>query len=114
LINDATTAASRLRNGEFRLVRNGWSARSSLKGLWGSSLVARQAYNLKVVGSNPAPATNLGPETLVSGPFLLVLYHFLHFRHARMKQGEHREIWGSKTNTTITQLVHAEGLESAQ
>src|SRR5438876_210591 len=26
-----------------------------------SSLVARQAHNLKVAGSNPAPATNLSP-----------------------------------------------------
>ena len=33
------------------------------------SLVARQAHNLKVVGSNPAPATNFGPETLVSAHF---------------------------------------------
>src|SRR5271169_3513487 len=29
-----------------------------------SSLVARQAHNLKVVGSNPTPATNLGPAAL--------------------------------------------------
>ncbi len=27
----------------------------------GSSPVARQAHNLKVAGSNPAPATNLNP-----------------------------------------------------
>ncbi len=31
-----------------------------------SSLVARQAHNLKVVGSNPAPATNLNPSSLTS------------------------------------------------
>jgi hypothetical protein len=36
-----------------------------------SSPVARQAHNLKVVGSNPTPATNkIGP---LVGPFLLVL-----------------------------------------
>ena len=29
-----------------------------------SSPVARQAHNLKVVGSNPAPATNLKPQKL--------------------------------------------------
>ena len=29
-----------------------------------SSLVARQAHNLKVAGSNPAPATNLQPAGL--------------------------------------------------
>ena len=30
-----------------------------------------QVQNLNVVGSNPAPATNLGPKTLVLGPILL-------------------------------------------
>ena len=30
-----------------------------------SSLVARQAHNLKVAGSNPAPATNLYKASLV-------------------------------------------------
>src|SRR5215213_4640719 len=36
-----------------------------------SSPVARQAHNLKAAGSNPAPATNFGPEALVvSGPFV--------------------------------------------
>ena len=29
-----------------------------------SSPVARQAHNLKVVGSNPAPATNVKPQKL--------------------------------------------------
>jgi hypothetical protein len=43
-----------------------------------SSLVARRAHNPKVVGSNPAPATNLadGPETL---SLLAVFPGFLHF-----------------------------------
>jgi hypothetical protein len=31
-----------------------------------------------------------------------------------MKKGEHREMWGSKTNTSIGQLVRAEGLESVK
>ena len=36
-----------------------------------SSPVARQAHNLKVVGSNPAPATNLKPSEfpMISGVF---------------------------------------------
>ena len=36
-----------------------------------SSPVARQAHNLKVVGSNPAPATNLNPSEfpMISGVF---------------------------------------------
>ena len=35
-----------------------------------SSLVARQAHNLKVAGSNPAPATNLkGSRALCLGAF---------------------------------------------
>ena len=36
-----------------------------------SSPVARQAHNLKVVGSNPAPATNLKPSEfpMMSGVF---------------------------------------------
>src|SRR5580700_5749946 len=42
-----------------------------------SSLVARQAHNLKVVGSNPAPATNLGPKTHVLGPVFQALTGFL-------------------------------------
>ena len=32
-----------------------------LKSAGWSSLVARQAHNLKVAGSNPAPATKFGP-----------------------------------------------------
>src|ERR1700755_424152 len=36
-----------------------------------SSPVARQAHNLKVVGSNPAPATNLRNPALKAGFFVL-------------------------------------------
>jgi hypothetical protein len=36
-----------------------------------SSLVARQAHNLKVVGSNPAPATNLKGQ---KRKFLAILF----------------------------------------
>jgi hypothetical protein len=64
------------------LRRNERFARKSLRAvrvrlLWPSliagwsSLVARQAHNLKVAGSNPAPATNLdGSQTTVCEPFL--------------------------------------------
>jgi hypothetical protein len=35
-----------------------------------SSPVARQAHNLKVVGSNPTPATNLQPNLQPMAPFV--------------------------------------------
>jgi predicted GIY-YIG superfamily endonuclease len=41
----------------FRFAQH-WSRKYSKRAGW-SSLVARQAHNLKVAGSNPAPATNL-------------------------------------------------------
>ena len=37
-----------------------------------SSLVARQAHNLKVVGSNPAPATNLTKGAVETRRFLFL------------------------------------------
>ena len=37
-----------------------------------SSLVARQAHNLKVVGSNPTPAPNLKPPETAPGGFCLM------------------------------------------
>ena len=46
----------------------------SVGGAGWSSPVARQAHNLKVVGSNPTPATNKqGP---LVGPFLLAFIGF--------------------------------------
>src|SRR5690606_16908192 len=39
-----------------------------------SSLVARQAHNLKVVGSNPTPAPNLKPPETAPGGFCLTAY----------------------------------------
>ena len=41
-----------------------------------SSPVARQAHNLKVVGSNPTPATKIKPEILILHTFqmLLIIY----------------------------------------
>ena len=39
-----------------------------------SSPVARQAHNLKVAGSNPAPATNLESPCSVIGPGLLCVW----------------------------------------
>src|ERR1700677_285887 len=39
-----------------------------------SSLVARQAHNLKVAGSNPAPAPNLKPPETSGGFFLTKTY----------------------------------------
>src|SRR5687768_8706111 len=39
-----------------------------------SSLVARQAHNLKVAGSNPAPAPNLKPPETAPGGFCLMAY----------------------------------------
>ena len=38
-----------------------------------SSPVARQAHNLKVVGSNPTPATNKGPPVETLGGLFVVL-----------------------------------------
>ena len=35
-----------------------------------SSPVARQAHNLKVIGSNPIPATKLSPVSQALGPYL--------------------------------------------
>jgi hypothetical protein len=35
-----------------------------------SSLVARQAHNLKVAGSNPAPATNFSAPIAIGSPIL--------------------------------------------
>jgi hypothetical protein len=43
------------------------------------SLCFRQSHNLKVVGSNPAPATNLGLETLVSGPYFIGVFALASF-----------------------------------
>ena len=43
-------------------------APSSVAG-W-SSLVARQAHNLKVAGSNPAPAPNLARDASLAGLFV--------------------------------------------
>ena len=42
-----------------------------------SSLVARQAHNLKVVGSNPAPATNLTERRSVADKAALTRAAFL-------------------------------------
>src|ERR1700733_377886 len=42
-----------------------------------SSLVARQAHNLKVAGSNPAPAPNLKPLETSGGFFFTVCYESL-------------------------------------
>src|SRR4051812_13890910 len=41
-----------------------------------SSLVARQAHNLKVAGSNPAPAPNLKPPESLPGVSWLIGYAF--------------------------------------
>jgi hypothetical protein len=57
-----------------------------------SSLVARQAHNLKVVGSNPTPATNLlGPIPLSSGvlgllvtAFAGVIYETMQLKHGNL------------------------------
>jgi hypothetical protein len=38
-----------------------------------SSPVARQAHNLKVAGSNPAPATNFGPRAAMLSALFLIL-----------------------------------------
>ena len=42
-----------------------------------SSPVARQAHNLKVVGSNPTPATNLQGFFNTKNPFLLAIFNIL-------------------------------------
>ena len=43
-----------------------------------SSLVARQAHNLKVVGSNPTPATNLPTFYLVFSLFFFKFFVQMH------------------------------------
>lgn len=45
-----------------------WSTLNDCDAGW-SSQEARQAHNLKVAGSNPAPATNVGPRRYLRGPF---------------------------------------------
>jgi hypothetical protein len=47
--------------------------------LEGENEGASQAHNLKVVFSNPTPATNLGPETIFSGLICNNLQRFRHF-----------------------------------
>ena len=37
-----------------------------------SSLVARQAHNLKVLGSNPSPATNFKAQILIKKFYLFI------------------------------------------
>src|SRR4029078_2152301 len=52
-----------------------------------SSPVARQAHNLKVVGSNPTPATKFTPPSLVLGGvhFITVAVHrLLHSQSTRI------------------------------
>jgi hypothetical protein len=63
-----------------------------------SSPVARQAHNLKVVGSNPAPATNF---TAMKHDFMavfVVFYAFSPFGVIFVRQGELPEMWRTKTN----------------
>ena len=42
-----------------------------------SSLVARQAHNLKVVGSNPTPATNHTNTFLILDTLKIFFYHII-------------------------------------
>ena len=55
-IVDAPRALTR----SFRDQASGWDAHRFIAG-W-SSPVARQAHNLKVIGSNPIPATKISPD----------------------------------------------------
>ena len=48
--------------------------KTSLLTVGWSSLVARQAHNLKVVGSNPAPATNFKPLYLFQN--IIFSFHY--------------------------------------
>ena len=49
--------------GKTLALRQSWGIIAATGWIAGwSSPVARQAHNLKVAGSNPAPATNLGPD----------------------------------------------------
>ena len=58
--------------GEYKLlhVRAGFHIRPILGAGW-SSPVARQAHNLKVVGSNPTPATKIKNSLRKAGAFLI-------------------------------------------
>jgi hypothetical protein len=50
-----------------------------------SSLVARQAHNLKVAGSNPAPAPNYQPSQLLGRAFCCVAYAIFERATARVQ-----------------------------
>jgi hypothetical protein len=50
-----------------------------------SSLVARQAHNLKVVGSNPTPAPNLKPPESLPGVSCLMAYAIFERATARVQ-----------------------------
>ena len=51
-------------------MRLSWANISKVDAGW-SSPVARQAHNLKVVGSNPTPATKISPPGFQSGGFFV-------------------------------------------
>ena len=61
-----------------------------------SSPVARQAHNLKVVGSNPTPATKfLNIYQILSGTkaILFALFAHLHQRHINILKKKHSDFW---------------------
>ena len=61
---------------QLRLKKNLISLKTEFKYTAGwSSLVARQAHNLKVGGSNPSPATNPNNTFLIWSTFRKYSYH---------------------------------------
>ena len=64
-----------------------------------SSLVARQAHNLKVVGSNPTPAPNLKPPETAPGGFCLMTCAIFERATSRVQpQSTRGNFWTPKPN----------------
>ena len=56
----------------------------SITTLRGGAVVARQAHNLKAVGSIPAPATNEIQGLVNASPFLLLIFNKLRLHLTRL------------------------------
>jgi hypothetical protein len=68
-----------------------------------SSPVARQAHNLKAVGSNPTPATNFGLKTNILSPFLLAFISSLIFASLQRKMANNMKSGVQKQTHPQTQ-----------
>ena len=82
-------------------------SRSSLVAGW-SSLVARQAHNLKVVGSNPTPAPNLKPPELLPGVSALMAYAIFERATTRVQHQSTRGNFGTPKPNIAPNIFRAE------